>query len=148
MPGDIVCTMRFAVIMAGGAGTRLWPLSRKGTPKQLLRLIDGKSLLRIAFERLGDLVPPERVLICTGAPYADQVRADLVSVGVKTSKATVTGLLSQAHDHAERVALERDLAAEVADQGLPTLRLPALPTGVEDGGITVLADALTAQGVR
>ena len=48
--------MRFAVIMAGGAGTRLWPLSRKGTPKQLLRLIDGKSLLRIAFERLGELV--------------------------------------------------------------------------------------------
>ena len=82
------------------------------------------------------------------ARVADQVRADLVSVGVKTSKATVTGLLSQAHDHAERVALERDLAAEVAAQGLPTLRLPALPTGVEDGGITVLADALTAQGVR
>ena len=72
--------MRFAVIMAGGAGTRLWPLSRKGTPKQLLRLIEGKSLLRIAFERLGDLVPPERVLICTGAPYADQVRAELPEV--------------------------------------------------------------------
>ena len=82
------------------------------------------------------------------ARVAERVWADLVSVGVKTSKATVTGLLSQAHDHAERVALERDLAAEVADQGLPTLRLPALPTGVEDGGITVLADALTAQGVR
>ncbi|MBK8447784.1 MAG: mannose-1-phosphate guanylyltransferase [Micropruina sp.] len=72
--------MRFAVIMAGGAGTRLWPLSRKGTPKQLLRLIDGTSLLRIAFERLGDLVPPERVLVCTGAPYAAQVRAELPEV--------------------------------------------------------------------
>ena len=43
--------MRFAVILAGGAGTRLWPLSRRGTPKQLLRLLDGKSLLRLAFER-------------------------------------------------------------------------------------------------
>ncbi|MFT3861762.1 mannose-1-phosphate guanylyltransferase [Micropruina sp.] len=72
--------MRFAVIMAGGSGTRLWPLSRKGTPKQLLRLIEGRSLLRIAFERLGDLVPPERVLVCTGAPYADQVRAELPEV--------------------------------------------------------------------
>lgn len=69
--------MRFAVIMAGGSGTRLWPLSRRGTPKQLLRLIDGKSMLRIAFERLGDLVPPERVLVCTGAGYADQVRNEL-----------------------------------------------------------------------
>ena len=72
--------MRFAVIMAGGSGTRLWPLSRRGTPKQLLPLIEGKSLLRIAFERLGDLVPPERVLICTGAAYAEQVSADLPEV--------------------------------------------------------------------
>lgn len=72
--------MRFAVIMAGGSGTRLWPLSRQGTPKQLLRLIEGKSLLRIAFERLGDLVPAERVLVCTGAAYADQVAAELPEV--------------------------------------------------------------------
>jgi hypothetical protein len=78
----------------------------------------------------------------------EQVRADLVSVGVKATKATVAGLLSQARDHADRVALERDLTAEVTAQGLPTLTLPALTTGVEDGGITVLADALTAQGVR
>jgi hypothetical protein len=82
------------------------------------------------------------------ARVAEQVRADLTSVGVKATKATVAGLLSQAHDHAERVALERDLTAEVTAQGLPTLSLPALTTGVEDGGITVLADALTAQGVR
>ena len=65
------------LILCGGSGTRLWPLSRQGTPKQLLRLIDGMSLLRIAFERLGDLVPPERVLVCTGAAYADQVAAEL-----------------------------------------------------------------------
>ena len=69
--------MRYVVIMAGGSGTRLWPLSRKGTPKQLLRLVDGKSLLRIAFERSLASVPPERVLVVTGAAYADQVAADL-----------------------------------------------------------------------
>jgi len=72
--------MRFAVILAGGSGTRLWPLSRQGTPKQLLRLIEGKSLLRLAFERLGALVPPERVLVCTGAAYAGQVAAELPEV--------------------------------------------------------------------
>ncbi|MCZ6815587.1 MAG: sugar phosphate nucleotidyltransferase, partial [Planctomycetota bacterium] len=38
--------------MAGGAGTRLWPLSRRNRPKQLLRIVEGRSLLRIAFERL------------------------------------------------------------------------------------------------
>lgn len=72
--------MRYVVIMAGGSGTRLWPLSRQGTPKQLLRLIDGKSLLRIAFERVLGLVPAERVLVCTGAAYADAVAAELPEV--------------------------------------------------------------------
>ena len=69
--------MRYVVIMAGGSGTRLWPLSRQGTPKQLLPLINGKSLLRLAFERSLASVPAERVLVVTGAAYADAVAADL-----------------------------------------------------------------------
>lgn len=69
--------MRYVVIMAGGSGTRLWPLSRKGTPKQLLRLIEGRSLLRLAFERALALVPPERIWVVTGASYLDEVHADL-----------------------------------------------------------------------
>lgn len=69
--------MRYVVIMAGGAGTRLWPLSRRGMPKQLLGLFDGKSLLRIAYERLVGLVPDEQILVCTGADYADVVAAQL-----------------------------------------------------------------------
>jgi len=72
--------MRYVVIMAGGSGTRLWPLSRRGTPKQLLKLIDGTSLLRLAFERALRLVPAERILVVTGAPYLDAVRADLPEV--------------------------------------------------------------------
>ncbi len=69
--------MRYVVIMAGGSGTRLWPLSRQGTPKQLLPLIDGRSLLRLAFERSLASVPAGRVLVVTGAAYADQVAAQL-----------------------------------------------------------------------
>ena len=69
--------MRYVVIMAGGSGTRLWPLSRRGTPKQLLKLIGGTSLLRLAFERATRVVPAERVLVVTGAPYLDAVREDL-----------------------------------------------------------------------
>ena len=69
--------MRYVVIMAGGSGTRLWPLSRKGTPKQLLKLIEDRSLLRLAFERARRLVPDERIVVVTGAPYLDQVAADL-----------------------------------------------------------------------
>lgn len=69
--------MRYVVIMAGGSGKRLWPLSRQGTPKQLLALVDGKSLLRIAFERALGVVPAEQILVCTGAAYSPAVAADL-----------------------------------------------------------------------
>ena len=73
--------MRYVVIMAGGSGKRLWPLSRQDMPKQLLKVLGGKSLLRIAFERLVGTVPTENILICTGADYADVVAAELPEVG-------------------------------------------------------------------
>ncbi|MCL2317229.1 MAG: sugar phosphate nucleotidyltransferase [Actinomycetia bacterium] len=69
--------MRYAVIMAGGSGTRLWPLSRQGQPKQLLPLFEGRSLLQLAYDRAARLVEPDRILVCTGAPYAKDVRRQL-----------------------------------------------------------------------
>jgi mannose-1-phosphate guanylyltransferase len=69
--------MRYVLIMAGGSGKRLWPLSRQGMPKQLLKIVGGTSLLRIAYERVAGLVPPENVLVCTGADYAETVAAEL-----------------------------------------------------------------------
>lgn len=69
--------------MAGGSGKRLWPLSRQDMPKQLLKVLGGKSLLRIAFERLEGLVPADRVLVCTGADYAHVVAAELPEVAAE-----------------------------------------------------------------
>ncbi|MGL4832269.1 MAG: mannose-1-phosphate guanylyltransferase [Propionibacteriaceae bacterium] len=69
--------MRYVVIMAGGSGTRLWPLSRQGMPKQFLHLVEGKSLLLLAYERVAGLVPDENILICTGAAYLDVVAGEL-----------------------------------------------------------------------
>jgi len=76
--------MRYAVIMAGGAGTRLWPMSRTGKPKQLLRFIAGEaegsapqSLLQVAAGRLRGLVDARNIYICTGAAYAQAVLEDL-----------------------------------------------------------------------
>jgi mannose-1-phosphate guanylyltransferase len=69
--------MRHAVIMAGGAGTRLWPLSRFKRPKQLLKLFGGKSLLRSSYERLAEVLPPESIYVITAAAHLDQVADDL-----------------------------------------------------------------------
>jgi mannose-1-phosphate guanylyltransferase len=74
--------VRHAVIMAGGSGTRLWPLSRSARPKQLLDVVatpDGgaRSLLAEAFTRLEHVLPAERIWVCTAARYADAVRAAL-----------------------------------------------------------------------
>jgi mannose-1-phosphate guanylyltransferase len=55
----------YSIIMAGGGGTRLWPLSRRHRPKQLLRLFDEKSLFQIAVDRLLPIMPPEQVFVVT-----------------------------------------------------------------------------------
>lgn len=60
----------YAVIMAGGGGTRLWPLSRQSQPKQMLRLIDDRSLFQIAVQRLAGIFPPDRILVVTVAGQA------------------------------------------------------------------------------
>lgn len=69
--------MDYAVIMAGGSGTRLWPLSREHLPKQLLRVVRGKSLLRLSYERLLGLIPPERIFVCTLEAHRQAVLAEL-----------------------------------------------------------------------
>jgi mannose-1-phosphate guanylyltransferase len=65
--------MRYALIIAGGSGTRLWPMSRDALPKQLIPFIEGKSLLEIAYQRLEGLVPAERRYICAGEKHADVI---------------------------------------------------------------------------
>jgi mannose-1-phosphate guanylyltransferase len=57
---------RVAVIMAGGAGERFWPLSRQRYPKQLLKIAGNRSMLRAALERIRPLVAPEHTFIITG----------------------------------------------------------------------------------
>ena len=71
----------WAVVPAGGAGTRLWPLSRAGHPKFLLDLTgSGRSLLQTTVDRLEPLTG-ERVVVVTGAAHAEAVRAQLPGLG-------------------------------------------------------------------
>ncbi len=69
--------MRWAVILAGGSGTRFWPLSSPTLPKQLLPLAGPQSTAEAAFDRLRGLVPPERVLLVTGSKLAGPVQMKL-----------------------------------------------------------------------
>jgi mannose-1-phosphate guanylyltransferase len=59
------------VIMAGGAGTRFWPLSTEAHPKQFLTLLSGRSLLQESFDRVRDLVSPEHVFVLTNERFVD-----------------------------------------------------------------------------
>jgi mannose-1-phosphate guanylyltransferase len=70
-------TMQYGVIMAGGAGTRLWPVSRGDRPKQLVNVRSGKSLLQLGYERLRGMLPPERIFVCTGAVHTPKVLENL-----------------------------------------------------------------------
>jgi mannose-1-phosphate guanylyltransferase len=69
--------MNYAVIMAGGSGKRLWPLSRQTRPKQVLKLLDGQTLLGCCFERLGPVFDIRNILVLTNVGYADLVRENL-----------------------------------------------------------------------
>lgn len=66
----------YAVILAGGGGTRLWPMSRADVPKQLLALVEESSMFRVSVERLEPLFTPERIYVVTGEKFADAMRAD------------------------------------------------------------------------
>ena len=67
----------FVVLMAGGSGTRLWPLSTADHPKQLLTLFGERSLIQLTVDRTTALTPPERIVILTNAKYVDAIREQL-----------------------------------------------------------------------
>jgi len=66
--------------MAGGTGKRLWPLSRQQRPKQVLKLIDGETLLRKCFDRLTPIFDKRNIIVLTNAGYADIIRENLPEV--------------------------------------------------------------------
>jgi len=65
----------YAIIMAGGGGTRLWPLSRKNHPKQMLSLFDERSLYQTTIDRLEGVFPLENIYVITVLEQADELRA-------------------------------------------------------------------------
>ncbi|MBU1072717.1 NTP transferase domain-containing protein, partial [bacterium] len=109
----------FCIIMAGGRGTRFWPLSRIRRPKQLLPLGRGSSLLRETFERVRPLVGDDRMLVVTNEAQAEATAAALPELPRDRIVAEPVG-----RNTAPCAALGVGLAAGLVGEG-PVALLPA-----------------------
>lgn len=69
--------MLCALIMAGGKGTRFWPLSTEEKPKQFLNLIGEETMIQMTVNRIKPIIPIERVFVCAGEMYVDLVKEQL-----------------------------------------------------------------------
>lgn len=69
--------MLCALIMAGGKGTRFWPLSTEERPKQFLNLIGDDTMIQMTINRIKPIIPIERIFICTGKRYVQLVKEQL-----------------------------------------------------------------------
>lgn len=75
--------MLCALIMAGGKGTRFWPLSTEKKPKQFLNLIGDKTMIQMTVDRIRPIIPIERIFVCTGDSYVDLVKSQLPDIPEK-----------------------------------------------------------------
>ena len=122
----------YAVILAGGGGTRLWPLSRPDRPKPFLPLLGDRSLLRATFERvLPALAGPQDVAVVVDRRHVEQVRAELPEIPARNVLAEPVGRNTAAAVALAAVALER------ADDEVMAV-LPADHLVVDENGFRAL----------
>jgi mannose-1-phosphate guanylyltransferase len=116
----------FAIVMAGGAGTRLWPLSRRETPKQLLALTGDTSLLQQTVARLGPVLKPHDIYVITSDSHVRATRSQLPQLPdenilgepLARSTAVAAGLATTlARRESDEVALVLPADHFVADEG-------------------------------
>jgi mannose-1-phosphate guanylyltransferase len=144
----------YALVLAGGSGERFWPLSRKSTPKQLLRLISSHSLVEETVMRLDGLVPKENILVLTNQEQETAIRrlltgypeenilaepekrdtaaAIALGVGLIAARDRSAAMVVLPADHriADKAAFQADLkgAAEVAQTSGALITIGITPT--------------------
>ncbi len=105
--------MKWAVLLAGGSGTRFWPLSTPNNPKQLLPLAGSTSTAQESIERLSGLIPRERILVVTGSALAGPLQAKLNLPAANFLVEPRAASTAPALIWATSEALRRDADAEV-----------------------------------
>lgn len=140
----------WAVVFAGGIGTRFWPLSTPQRPKQLLALVNERPLIADTIARLAPLVPAERVLVITSADIADALHFAIPEIPVANMLieprplGTAAALAWGAQEVARRAgpdtvfcALHADLAAASPDGFRETVRRAAQIAAKEPALVTI-----------
>ena len=71
----------YAILMAGGVGSRFWPASKKSSPKQFLDILAvGETLFQTTFKRLSRLIPQENIYVLTNEDYVDVIKEQISSI--------------------------------------------------------------------
>ena len=139
----------YAVVMAGGGGTRLWPLSTPARPKPFLRLIGDETLIQRSVARLAPLVAPEDVYIVTDQRYCDLVReqlpgipeANFIGEPMGRNTAAAVALAAEAIDRpGDEVMLVLPADAHIADEA-------GLRAALAVAGIVAASGSLVTLGV-
>lgn len=145
--------MRFAVIMAGGTGRRLWPLSREDRPKQVLKLIDGDTLLRRCFQRISSMFDHRNIIVLTNKGYSDLVRDNLPEIPYDNVIAEpqvrdTAGAIGLAASVLSRFDPDATMAVVTADQVIKPVKV--FQQALEDGMTFVEKnpDALITFGIQ
>lgn len=117
----------YAVIMAGGEGSRLWPLSRQSRPKQMVQLGSDRTLFQVAVDRIRDIFPPDRIYVVTVANQADGLRRQCPEIPdenyllepMQRGTASVVGLAGMVLGLRDPQAVMATLAADHLIQDVP-----------------------------
>ena len=148
-----------ALIMAGGAGTRFWPVSKRRRPKQFLSLCSERTLLQECFDRLRGMIPPERIMVLTGADFTDLVKEQLPEIDPQriigepcrrdTAGAVALGALLARHIYGDctLVTLTSDPCIKPTDLFHATLRSAVLGAQQADSALYTMGIAPTFPSV-
>ncbi len=140
----------WAVIMAGGGGTRLWPASRQAFPKQLLAPSGGRSLLQDTVERVRGLVETENILVVTSSDVAEAVASQLPDLPAENLLAEPMGRntlpcvawasaqIAMRDPSAIQVILPADHIIEPAESFRDTLRAAANVAAEREGSLVTM----------